>query len=122
MPDVGVYPPTWATLLLAHLEQPHVDEQPGEEGVGVEGGRAEGLLHQSIYKAEAVERTQVMWPLGTQAGPVSCLVRRWTWGGCGHGSQTAGPASTRGRAQPPSRPYRDAWAWPGLRWNGRGQR
>lgn len=31
-------PPPGPTLLPAHLEQPHVDEEPGEEGIGVEGG------------------------------------------------------------------------------------
>lgn len=101
---LGCNPPAWATFLLAHLEQPHVDKQPGEERIGVEGRRAEGLLHQSICKAEAVERTQVMWPPGTEAGPASCHVRRWTWGGHGRSSRRAGTASTRGRAQPPPAP------------------
>lgn len=32
-----------------HLEQTHVDEQPGKEGVGIERGVAEGLLHEGIY-------------------------------------------------------------------------
>lgn len=31
--------PTWAHYFFwPHLEQTHVDEQTGEEGVGVEGG------------------------------------------------------------------------------------
>jgi hypothetical protein len=29
-----------------------VDEQPGKEGVGIERGAAEGLLHEGIYGAQ----------------------------------------------------------------------
>lgn len=70
--------------------------------IGMKAGEAEGLLHQSICKAE----TQVMAP-GHEAG---CLpVRRWTWGaGRSSGEQ---PACREGLSPPPPAP------WPGLRWS-----
>lgn len=41
-------PSATQSVVGPHLEQAHVDEQSGKEGVGIKRGEAEGLRHEGI--------------------------------------------------------------------------